>query len=57
MVPFFGSKKLLIEVLDSEKNTQTMVSTPMLTVQAPNGDRVCVTYDEDDDDEMNRPVM
>ncbi|KAH4208134.1 hypothetical protein HBI25_009890 [Parastagonospora nodorum] len=57
MVPFFGSEKLLIEVLDSEKNTQTMVTTPMLIVQAPNGDRVCVTYDEDEDDEMNRPVM
>jgi hypothetical protein len=57
MVHFPGSQKLLIEVLDSEKDTQTLGATPLLIVQAPNGDRVCITYEEDDDDEMNRPVM
>jgi hypothetical protein len=28
-----------------------------LIVQAPNGNRVCITYEEDEDDEANRPVM
>ncbi|KAL5118377.1 hypothetical protein ACEQ8H_003726 [Pleosporales sp. CAS-2024a] len=48
MVRFPGSDKLLIELLDSKK----------LILQVPNGDSLCITYEEDeDDDEMNRPVM
>jgi hypothetical protein len=46
-----------IEVRDAEKEDGTEQETPMLVVQAPNGDRVRITYEEDDDDEMNRPVM
>jgi hypothetical protein len=60
MVPFLGSQKLLIEVLDSNEKgsrSRTFEAPPLLVVQAPNGDRVCITYEEDDDDEMNRPVM
>ncbi|KAH8723907.1 hypothetical protein GQ44DRAFT_293071 [Phaeosphaeriaceae sp. PMI808] len=36
------------------QNAETM---PMLVVHAPNGERVCINYEEDDDDEMYRPVM
>jgi hypothetical protein len=57
MVPFLGSQKLLMEVLDSEKGSPTFEAPPMLAIQAPNGDSVCITYEEDYDDEMNRPVM
>jgi hypothetical protein len=46
-----------VEVRDAEKKDGTQQATPMLVVEAPNGDRVCITYEEDDDDEMNRPVM
>jgi hypothetical protein len=41
----------------SEKKTWAHGGTPILVVQGPNGDRVCITYDEYDDDEINRPVM
>lgn len=57
-----GSEKLVLEISqpnteESEKCARTYASTPLLIVQAPNGDRVCISYEEDDDDEMNRPVM
>jgi hypothetical protein len=46
-----------VEVRDTEKKDGAQQAAPMLVVEAPNGDRVCITYEEDDDDEMNRPVM
>lgn len=54
-----GAGKGGFEVRDAEKQDSTyQQGTPMLIVQAPNGDRVCVTYEEEyDDDEVNRPVM
>jgi hypothetical protein len=53
-IPGSGS---LLEVRD-EKRDWRHEATPMLIVQAPNGDRVCITYEEEeDDDEANRPVM
>jgi hypothetical protein len=62
---FPGRQNLLLEVSGStagvavrdEKRDSRQPATPMLIVQAPNGDRVCITYEEDDDDESNRPVM
>ncbi|KAF2819866.1 hypothetical protein CC86DRAFT_121490 [Ophiobolus disseminans] len=42
---------------ESEKTARTYEAMPILIVQTPNGDRVCISYEEDDDDEMNRPVM
>jgi hypothetical protein len=45
-----------VEVRDEKKDWRHE-ATPMLIVQAPNGDRVCITYEEEDDDEANRPVM
>lgn len=35
---------------------QTYDAAPMLVLHAPNGDRICITYEEDDD-EVYRPVM
>lgn len=46
-----------VEVDGEEKKGWTQQATPMLIVQAPNGDRVCIRYEEDLDDEMYRPVM
>jgi hypothetical protein len=46
-----------MEVRDAEKSAWGAQATPLLIVQAPNGDRVCITYEEDDDDESTRPVM
>lgn len=57
-----GSQNLLLEISSEglsgveEKKGWTQ-TTPMLIVQAPNGDRVCIKYEEDLDDEMYRPVM
>jgi hypothetical protein len=45
-----------VEVRD-EKEWRHEATTPVLIVQAPNGNRVCITYEEDEDDEANRPVM
>jgi hypothetical protein len=54
-----GAGKGGFEVRDAEKQDSTLQqATPMLIVQAPNGERVCITYEEEyDDDEVNRPVM
>lgn len=46
-----------VEVEGGEKRAWAQQTTPMLIVQAPNGDRVCIRYEEDLDDEMYRPVM
>ncbi|KAH7405933.1 hypothetical protein DE146DRAFT_630630 [Phaeosphaeria sp. MPI-PUGE-AT-0046c] len=61
-----GSQNLVLEISSEgltgadveggEKKGWTQ-ATPMLIVQAPNGDRVCIRYEEDLDDEMYRPVM
>jgi hypothetical protein len=51
-----GSEELVFEFLGSEKTERTSDATPILIVQTPNGDRVCISY-EDEDDEMDRPVM
>jgi hypothetical protein len=58
LLEFSGSSVQDIIVSGTEKNGWTNASTPMLIVQGPNGERMCVTYaEDDDDDEMNRPVM
>ncbi|KAH7078446.1 hypothetical protein FB567DRAFT_136228 [Paraphoma chrysanthemicola] len=41
----------------SEKDPHNCEATPILIVEAPNGERVVIAYEEDDDDEMYRPVM
>jgi hypothetical protein len=57
-----GKEEVILEISapstqGSEKTAQTYEAMPILIVQAPNGDRICISYEEDDDDEMNRPVM
>lgn len=52
-----GSENLLLEISASDVKESEKTAMPILIVQAPNGDRVCISYEEDDDDEMNRPVM
>jgi hypothetical protein len=57
-----GSEKRMFEVSSvgtygSEKSELALDAAPMLIVHAPNGDRICITYEEDDDDEVYRPVM
>jgi hypothetical protein len=41
----------------TEKGSRGCEATPILIVEAPNGERVVIAYEEDDDDEMYRPVM
>jgi hypothetical protein len=46
-----------VQVRDEKRAWGQQVTTPLVIVQAPNGERVCITYEEDEDDEANRPVM
>lgn len=59
VLEFTGAGKSGFEVRDAEKqDAAQQQATPMVIVQAPNRERVCITYEEEyDDDEINRPVM
>jgi hypothetical protein len=46
-----------VQVVGEKSGWGQQATTPLVMVQAPNGDRVCITYEEDEDDEANRPVM
>jgi hypothetical protein len=58
-----GSEKRMFAISSvgtygTEKSEGAFEAAPMLVVHAPNGDRICITYEEDDDDdEVYRPVM
>ncbi|KAF2031236.1 hypothetical protein EK21DRAFT_63586 [Setomelanomma holmii] len=59
-----GSQRLWLSISTSrtdetvsEKESRSYEATPILVVETPNGERVVIAYEEDDDDEMYRPVM